>query len=66
MLTQISLYQPGAILDSQTTDSQWAENLSESHSQYEHQVPIKEEVAETVESLADPEGYISYTFTLHV
>jgi hypothetical protein len=61
-----SLYQPGAILDSQTSDSQWADNLGESPPQYatqEQQVPIKEEKDE---SLADVEGNISFTCTLYV
>lgn len=65
-----SLYEPGAILDSQTTDSQWADNLNlgESPSQYatqDHQVPIKEEVDES-QTLADAQGYISFTITLYV
>jgi len=50
-----SLYQPGAILDSQTSDSQWADNLGDSPPQYatqEDQLPIKEKE----ESLADLEG----------
>ena len=45
-----SLYQPGAILDSQTTDSQWADNLGGSLSQA---TLIKEEEDESV---ADAEG----------
>jgi len=57
-----ALYQPVAILDSQTTDSQWADKLDDPASQYwpqESQVPIKEEVEEVEESLAVAEETFS-------
>ena len=53
-----SLYQPGAILDSQTTDSQWADNLGGSLTQ-DPTLIIKEDVDE---SEAEAEGifYLHY------
>ena len=48
-MSESSLYEPGAILDSQTTDSQWADNLGgpPQYATQEHQSQIKEEVDES-------------------
>ena len=56
-MSESSLYEPGAILDSQTTDSQWADNLGgpPQYATQEHQSQIKEEVDE---SAADTEGML--------